>query len=134
MTLTSCNLRSFANKSWLNPLPLKGDSGGPLVSKQGPQWVQSGVVSFSVPCARPNFPAVYARVSEYQAWILSMITTNQPGFIDFRSTGTDSDSTFKCGPATTATAPITCASDARFPMALSHILLLSSLYLFSALA
>ena len=113
MTLTSCNLRSFANPSWLDPLPLKGDCGGPLVSRQGPLWVQSGVVSFSRGCALPNFPAVYARVSKYQPWILSKITTNQPGFVDFRSVGTDSDSTFNCGtqtsgPGTTATTAREC--------------------------
>ncbi|CAL8313948.1 unnamed protein product [Gadus morhua 'NCC'] len=94
----------------------RGDCGGPLVSRQGPLWVQSGVVSFSRGCALPNFPAVYARVSKYQPWILSKITTNQPGFVDFRSVGTDSDSTFNCGtqtsgPGTTATtAPLKCGS------------------------
>ena len=82
-----------------DPLPLKGDSGGPLVSKQGLQWVLSGVVSFGIGCALPNFPGVYARVSEYQAWINSIITTNQPGFVDFRSVGNDSDATFNCGDA-----------------------------------
>ena len=80
-----------------DPLPLKGDSGGPLVVKQGVQWVQSGVVSFGQGCALPNFPGVYARVSEYQAWINGIITTNQPGFVDFRSAGINSDATFNCG-------------------------------------
>uniref|UniRef100_A0A8C5ABV4 Peptidase S1 domain-containing protein n=1 Tax=Gadus morhua TaxID=8049 RepID=A0A8C5ABV4_GADMO len=69
----------------------QGDSGGPLVVKQGPQWVQSGVVSFGQGCALPKFPGVYARVSEYQAWINGIITTNQPGFVDFRSGGINSD-------------------------------------------
>uniref|UniRef100_A0A8C5CR10 Peptidase S1 domain-containing protein n=1 Tax=Gadus morhua TaxID=8049 RepID=A0A8C5CR10_GADMO len=75
----------------------QGDSGGPLVVKQGPQWVQSGVVSFGQGCALPKFPGVYARVSEYQAWINGIITTNQPGFVDFRSGGINSDATFNCG-------------------------------------
>ncbi|CAL8404556.1 unnamed protein product [Boreogadus saida] len=96
----------------------QGDSGGPLVGKQGVQWVQSGVVSFGKDCALPNFPGVYARVSEYQAWINGIITTNQPGFVDFRSAGINSDATFNCGdppsgPVTaspTAPAPLTCGS------------------------
>uniref|UniRef100_W5LV93 Peptidase S1 domain-containing protein n=1 Tax=Lepisosteus oculatus TaxID=7918 RepID=W5LV93_LEPOC len=47
----------------------QGDSGGPLVCKQGSSWVQAGVVSFAVGCARPSFPSVFARVSRFQDWI-----------------------------------------------------------------
>uniref|UniRef100_A0A8C6UCK4 Peptidase S1 domain-containing protein n=1 Tax=Neogobius melanostomus TaxID=47308 RepID=A0A8C6UCK4_9GOBI len=64
---------------------------GPMVSKQNSRWIQSGVVSFGRGCARPNNPGVYARVSRYQSWINSKITENQPGFIAFTSSGTDSD-------------------------------------------
>uniref|UniRef100_A0A3Q1J8V5 Peptidase S1 domain-containing protein n=1 Tax=Anabas testudineus TaxID=64144 RepID=A0A3Q1J8V5_ANATE len=69
----------------------QGDSGGPMVSKQGSRWIQSGIVSFGEGCALPNFPGVYTRVSQYQSWINSTITSNQPGFITFTSTGNDSD-------------------------------------------
>uniref|UniRef100_A0A8C7X4C9 Peptidase S1 domain-containing protein n=1 Tax=Oryzias sinensis TaxID=183150 RepID=A0A8C7X4C9_9TELE len=69
----------------------QGDSGGPLVIKQNNRWIQAGVVSFGKDCALPNYPGVYTRVSQYQTWINTQITTNQPGFITFTSTGTDSD-------------------------------------------
>ncbi|KAI4821686.1 hypothetical protein KUCAC02_007280 [Chaenocephalus aceratus] len=39
---------------------------------------------------------VYSRVSRYQAWINSLITSNQPGFVTFTSTGTDSDLSVSC--------------------------------------
>uniref|UniRef100_A0A3Q4GF13 Serine protease 27-like n=1 Tax=Neolamprologus brichardi TaxID=32507 RepID=A0A3Q4GF13_NEOBR len=58
----------------------QGDSGGPLVVKHGSVWVQAGIVSFGDGCAKPNVPGVYARVSQYQSWINSQITSNLPGF------------------------------------------------------
>ncbi|XP_072225721.1 trypsin I-P1-like [Leuresthes tenuis] len=67
----------------------QGDSGGPLVSRNDTRWVQSGVVSFGRGCAEPGFPGVYARVSEFQSWINSQISSNQPGFVTF---GTSSSS------------------------------------------
>ncbi|MED6282583.1 hypothetical protein CHARACLAT_033703, partial [Characodon lateralis] len=73
-----------------------GDYGGPLVSKQGGRWVQAGIVSFSFGCAKPYFPAVYTRVSQYNNWINSQITRNQPGFINFISIGTESDLNVSC--------------------------------------
>uniref|UniRef100_A0A8C6TIN4 Peptidase S1 domain-containing protein n=1 Tax=Neogobius melanostomus TaxID=47308 RepID=A0A8C6TIN4_9GOBI len=88
----------------------QGDSGGPMVSKQNSRWIQSGVVSFGRGCARPNNPGVYARVSRYQSWINSKITENQPGFITFTSSGTDSDLSASCSsvpPLTTTPPPTT---------------------------
>uniref|UniRef100_A0AAY4CGV6 Peptidase S1 domain-containing protein n=1 Tax=Denticeps clupeoides TaxID=299321 RepID=A0AAY4CGV6_9TELE len=64
----------------------QGDSGGPMVSRQGTAWVQSGIVSFGKGCAEPYFPGVYTRVSQYQKWISSHITGQQPGFVKFNST------------------------------------------------
>ncbi|XP_023204649.1 transmembrane protease serine 9-like isoform X3 [Xiphophorus maculatus] len=83
--------------------PCFGDSGGPLVTKQGDRWIQAGIVSFTVGCAKPYFPAVYARVSQYNDWINSHITRNQPGFIDFKSKGTESDRNVSCTPSFTQT-------------------------------
>uniref|UniRef100_A0A3Q2R305 Peptidase S1 domain-containing protein n=1 Tax=Fundulus heteroclitus TaxID=8078 RepID=A0A3Q2R305_FUNHE len=76
--------------------PCFGDSGGPLVSKQGDRWIQAGIVSFGIGCAKPFFPAVYARVSQYNNWINSHITGNQPGFIHFSSNKTESDLNVNC--------------------------------------
>uniref|UniRef100_A0A4W4E379 Zgc:112038 n=1 Tax=Electrophorus electricus TaxID=8005 RepID=A0A4W4E379_ELEEL len=66
-------------------LSMQGDSGGPLVVKQGSFWIQGGIVSFGYGCAWPNFPGVYTRVSQYQSWIDSQISSNQTGFIVFSS-------------------------------------------------
>ncbi|XP_077386691.1 polyserase-2-like isoform X1 [Festucalex cinctus] len=72
--------------------PCRGDSGGPMVSKQGSRWVQSGVVSFAVPCAKPAKPSVFARVSRYQDWISCHTSgTTLPGFVTFKSEGIDPD-------------------------------------------
>lgn len=78
------------------PLCSQGDSGGPLTSQQAGVWVQEGVVSFGNECALPGFPGVYTRVSRYQSWINSQISSNQPGFVVFTSTGTDSDLSITC--------------------------------------
>ncbi|KAK7938304.1 hypothetical protein WMY93_001630 [Mugilogobius chulae] len=58
-------------------------------------------------CNRPGYPSVFARVSQFEAWIKSHITENQPGFVSFKSTGTDSDLSVSCSalPAVTTTAP-----------------------------
>uniref|UniRef100_A0A673CVJ0 chymotrypsin n=1 Tax=Sphaeramia orbicularis TaxID=375764 RepID=A0A673CVJ0_9TELE len=90
----------------------QGDSGGPMVSKQGFIWVQSGIVSFGFGCARPNLPGVYSRVSRYESWISSHITSDQPGFVQFSSSGLDTDSSYTCPglpPPLTTTAPATTA-------------------------
>merc|ERR1739838_121790 len=86
----------------------QGDSGGPLVYHIGPSehnngkahgpfhWVQTGVVSFGRGCALPDVPGVYARVSQFQKWIMMHITNDPPGFVMFMSNGTDSDVGFQC--------------------------------------
>ncbi|XP_064806124.1 transmembrane protease serine 9-like [Oncorhynchus masou masou] len=103
----------------------QGDSGGPMVSKQGIRWIQSGVVSFGNGCAQANFPGVYTRVSQYQTWINTQITSDQPGYVTFSSSGTDSDLSVSCNglpapatpttTATTTTAPMTNATTTTAP-------------------
>uniref|UniRef100_A0A3P9HP47 Peptidase S1 domain-containing protein n=1 Tax=Oryzias latipes TaxID=8090 RepID=A0A3P9HP47_ORYLA len=73
----------------------QGDSGGPLVIKNSTRWVQAGVVSFGEGCAKPDFPGVYARVSEFQSWISSQVDGPTLGFVDF---GTYSNITSTSGP------------------------------------
>ncbi|XP_073669818.1 transmembrane protease serine 9-like [Paramisgurnus dabryanus] len=93
----------------------QGDSGGPMVNKQGSVWIQSGIVSFGIGCALPDFPGVYTRVSQYQSWINQHITTNQPGFITFTSSGTDDDLSVSCAivpPITSTAAPVTVTTPA----------------------
>ncbi|KAL2101808.1 hypothetical protein ACEWY4_003569 [Coilia grayii] len=82
----------------------QGDSGGPLQCKQESQWIIAGLSSFGVPCATGRFPEVFSRVSEYQSWITDNVGGTSVGFVIYRSTGTDSDSSFQCS-APSSTAP-----------------------------
>ncbi|XP_047214812.1 polyserase-2-like [Girardinichthys multiradiatus] len=94
----------------------QGDSGGPMVSKQNGRWIQSGVVSFGIGCAQPDYPGVYTRVSKYEKWINSQINTNQPGFVTYTSSGPDSDLSVSCTDVPPIPTPTTAVYCGRAPL------------------
>jgi secreted trypsin-like serine protease len=48
----------------------QGDSGGPLVRKDGRgRWVQVGIVSWGLGCARKGYPGVYTQLSTFRSAI-----------------------------------------------------------------
>ncbi|KAG5832016.1 hypothetical protein ANANG_G00286640 [Anguilla anguilla] len=47
----------------------QGDSGGPLMCPKNRTWVQAGVVSFGLGCAKPNQPGVYARATAFSSFV-----------------------------------------------------------------
>ena len=53
----------------------QGDSGGPLIAPENGRYAQIGVVSYGIGYALPDYPGVYARVTEVKDWIVQ----NAPG-------------------------------------------------------
>ena len=50
----------------------QGDSGGPMVRRDGRgRWVQVGIVSWGLGCARAGFPGVYTQISAFRHQIRS---------------------------------------------------------------
>ncbi|KAK1797991.1 hypothetical protein P4O66_000747 [Electrophorus voltai] len=100
----------------------QGDSGGPIIFKQGSIWIQAGIVSFGTGCAQANYPGVYTRVSQYQNWINQVITSNQPGFVMYMSSGTNADINVTCSNLLSATNLF--RLDVSFLIELLHFVLL----------
>ncbi|XP_048027529.1 uncharacterized protein LOC125255961 [Megalobrama amblycephala] len=73
-----------------------GGSGGPLQCKQGSVWILAGVTNLGISCYTNNTPDSYARVSEFQNWILENVNGSDIGFVTFKSDGEDKDSSFLC--------------------------------------
>ena len=47
----------------------QGDSGGPFICEDNEKAVLTGVVSFGIGCALPDYPGVYARVTAVLDWV-----------------------------------------------------------------
>ncbi|XP_029954064.1 testisin [Salarias fasciatus] len=99
----------------------QGDSGGPLQCKQNSTWIQAGIASFGIPCAT-GFPEVYARVSEFQAWITEQVAGASVGFVTYMSSGADPDATVVCR-STNAGSSTKFATELAFLVVLVKVLL-----------
>jgi secreted trypsin-like serine protease len=50
----------------------QGDSGGPMVGRDAAgDWVQVGITSWGLGCARDGYPGVYTQISKFRSDILA---------------------------------------------------------------
>jgi secreted trypsin-like serine protease len=68
----------------------QGDSGGPMVGRDNTgRWVQVGIVSWGLGCARSGYPGVYTQISAFRTAIQKATRTlNTPAKTDQADTGT----------------------------------------------
>ena len=55
----------------------QGDSGGPFICRDNGKAVLTGVVSFGIGCALPEYPGVYARVTAVLDWVKANMVSLQ---------------------------------------------------------
>jgi len=51
----------------------QGDSGGPIFVTRDELYVQAGIVSNGIGCARPGVPGVYTEVTHYVEWVAGIV-------------------------------------------------------------
>ncbi len=72
----------------------QGDSGGPIVQKVEGEYLQVGIVSWggteAQSCGVKDYPGVFTNLSNYSAWIASVLAGNEMNDINSKDTNPDS--------------------------------------------